>query len=141
MLIRGDSMHEIVYNKNKKAIIATISGNIGIEQANSMLLDFNKSVNGINAKEHILIISPENISASLFVLPIIQNFIQIVAKLKFKKIYLINSDKYAAIIKQSLNNYGVYDSLVYASSVAESLNKKWNLALTLKGIEIIQCLF
>jgi len=124
MLVRGDSMYEIVYNKNKKALIATLSGNIGIEQANSMLLDFKNSVNGLNAKESILIISPENISASLFVLPIIQNFIQIVAKLKFKKIYLINSDRYADIIKQSLNNYGVNDSLEYASSVAESLSKR-----------------
>ena len=117
-------MHEIVYNKNKKALIASISGNIGIEQANKMLLDFNYSVNGLNATEHILIINPENISASLFVLPIIQSFIQIVAKLKFKKIYLINSDRYADIIKQSLNNYGVSDSLEYASSVAESLSKQ-----------------
>lgn len=124
MLVRGESMHEIVYNKNKKALIATISGNIGIDQANRMLLDFKSSVNGLNANEHILIINPENISASLFVLPIIQNFIQIVAKLKFKKIYLINSDKYADIIKQSLNNYGVNDSLEYASSVAESLSKR-----------------
>lgn len=124
MLVRGDSMHEIVYNKNKKALIATISGNIGIEQANRMLLDFKNSINGLNAKDHILIISPENISASLFVLPIIQNFIQIVAKLKFKKIYLVNSDKYADIIKQSLNNYGVSDNLEYASSVAESLSKR-----------------
>jgi hypothetical protein len=124
MLVRGESMHEIVYNKNKKALIATISGNIGIDQANRMLMDFKNSVNGLNANEHILIINPENISASLFVLPIIQNFIQIVAKLKFKKIYLINSDKYADIIKQSLNNYGVIDSLEYASSVAESLSKR-----------------
>jgi hypothetical protein len=124
MLVRGESMHEIVYNKNKKALIATISGNIGIDQANRMLLDFKDSVNGLNANEHILIINPENISASLFVLPILQNFIQIIAKLKFKKIYLINSDKYADIIKQSLNNYGVNDSLEYASSVAESLGKR-----------------
>ena len=123
MLLRGDSMHEIVYNKNKKAIIAMLSGNIGVDQANNMLLDFKKSVNGLNAKEHILIISPENISASLFVLPIIQNFIQIVAKLEFKKIYLINSDKYADIIKRSLNNYGVSDSLVYATSIEECLKK------------------
>jgi hypothetical protein len=117
-------MHEIVYNKNKKALIATLSGNIGIEQANKMLSDFKNSVNGLNAKEHILIISPENISASLFVLPIIQNFIQIVAKLSFRKIYLVNSDKYADIIKRSLNSYGVQDSLEYTSSVAEALNKQ-----------------
>jgi hypothetical protein len=124
MLVRGESMHEIVYNKNKKALIATISGNIGIEQANRMLSDFKNSVNGLNANEHILIINPDKVSASLFVLPILQNFIQIIAKLKFKKIYLINSDKYADIIKQSLNNYGVNDSLEYASSVAESLSKR-----------------
>lgn len=123
MLVRGDSMYEIVYNKNKKALIATLSGNIGIEQANKMLLDFKNAVNGLNSKESILIISPENISASLFVLPIIQNFIQIIAKLKFKKIYLINSDRYADIIKQSLKNNGVNDSVEYASSVAEALIK------------------
>lgn len=123
MLVRGDSMYEIVYNKNKKALIATLSGNIGIEQANKMLLDFKNAVNGLNSKESILIISPENISASLFVLPIIQNFIQIIAKLKFKKIYLINSDRYADIIKQSLKNNGVNDSVEYASSVAEALRK------------------
>lgn len=123
MLVRGDLMHEISYSKNKKAIIATLSGNFGVDQANTMLLDFKKSINGINAEEHILVISPENISASLFVLPIIQNFIQIVAKLKFKKIYLINSDKYADIIKRSLNNYGVNNSVEYAASIDEALRK------------------
>lgn len=123
MLVRGDSMHEILYNKNKKAIIATLSGNIGVDQANTMLSDFKKSISGINAEEHILIISPENISASLFVLPIIQSFIQLVAKLKFKKIYLVNSDKYADIIRRSLSSYGVNDSVEYAGSIEESLRK------------------
>jgi hypothetical protein len=122
MLIRGDVMHNIVYNKSKKALIATLSGNIGIDQANTMLSDFKKSVININAKEHILIINPENISASLFVLPILQSFIQMVAQLNFKRIYLVNSDKYAAIIKQNLSNYGVADSIRYAASVSEALS-------------------
>jgi hypothetical protein len=122
MLIRGGVMHNIVYNKNKKALIATISGNISIDQANTMLSDFKKSVININAKDHILIINPENISASLFVLPILQSFIQVVAQLNFKRIYLINSDKYAAIIKHNLSNYGVADSLRYAASVSEALS-------------------
>jgi hypothetical protein len=123
MLVRGDAMHEILYNKNKKAIIASLSGNIGVDQANAMLIDFKKNTNSINAEEHTLIISPENISASLFVLPLIQNFIQIIAKLKFRKIYLVNSDKYADIIKRSLNNYGVNTSIEYVASVDEALKK------------------
>jgi hypothetical protein len=124
MMIRGDAMHNIVYDKNKKALVATITGNIGTEEANTMLSDFKKSVQGLNAKEHILIISPENISASLFVLPILQSFIQFVGQLNFKKIYLINSNKYAAIIKQSLNSYGVANSVQYANSIPEALSKK-----------------
>jgi hypothetical protein len=123
MLVRGDAMHEILYNKNKKAIIASLSGNIGVDQANAMLIDFKKNTNSINAEEHTLIISPENISASLFVLPLLQNFIQIIAKLKFRKIYLVNSDKYADIIKRSLNNYGVNTSIEYVASVDEALKK------------------
>jgi hypothetical protein len=88
-----------------------------------MLIDFKKNTNSINAEEHTLIISPENISASLFVLPLIQNIIQTIAKLKFRKIYLVNSDKYADIIKRSLNNYGVNTSIEYVASVDEALKK------------------
>jgi hypothetical protein len=124
MLIRGDAMHNIIIDKRKKAIIASLSGSIGIDQANNMLMDFKKSVSGLNAAEHILIISPDNLSTSFLVIPILQNFIQLVAQLKFKKIILVNSDKYASIIKQSLNNYGVADSLRYAASVNEALQDR-----------------
>lgn len=115
-------MHSIVYNKDKKALIVSLSGNIGVEQANAMLEDFKKAVGGLNAKENILIISPENVSASFLVLPVLQSFIQMIGQLTFKKIYLINSDKYAAIIKQGLSSYGVADSVKYAASIEEALN-------------------
>ncbi|MDF2889654.1 MAG: hypothetical protein K0R80_21 [Clostridia bacterium] len=124
MLVRGGAMHNIIIDKRKKAIIATLSGNVGIEQANNMLTDFKKSLSGLNIQEYILVISPDNLSTSFLVLPILQNFIQLVAQLKFKKIVLINSDKYAALIKQSLSNYGVADSLRYAASVDEALQMK-----------------
>ena len=124
MLVRGDAMYNTIINKNKKALVASLSGNIGIDQANTMVIDFKKSISGLNTKEYILIISPENLSASILLIPILQSFIQMVAQLKFKKIYLINSDKYAAIIKQSLSNYGVADSLRYAASVGEALNER-----------------
>lgn len=117
-------MHNISYDKNKKALIASISGNISVDDANAMLMDFKRSVSGLNAKEHVLVISPENVSASLFVLPILQSFIQVVSQLKFKKIYLINSDKYAGIIKQSLSSNGMSDSVQFANSVREALNKR-----------------
>lgn len=115
-------MHNLIIDKGKKALIAGLSGNIGIEQANEMLSDFKKTVAGINTKEYIFIINPENISASIFVLPILQNFLQLVAQLNFKKIHLVNSDKYAGIIKQSLGSYGIANSVVYAGSVKEALN-------------------
>lgn len=123
-LVRGDAMHKIEYDKNNRVLITSLSGNIGIEQANQMLVDFKKAVNGLNTKETILVISPENISASFLVLPILQNFIMTVSQLKFKKIFLINSDKYAAIIKQSLSSYGLAESVRYASSIKEALNNR-----------------
>jgi hypothetical protein len=116
-------MHNIVYDKEKKALVATLSGNIGIEQANGMLADFKKAVAGLNAKEHILVIQPEKISASLLVIPILQSFIQMVGQLNFKKIYIIDSDKYAGIIKQSLSGYSVGNNIVFASSIKDALNK------------------
>jgi|GEM_PF-6098052 len=124
MLIRGGAMHSIIHDKSKKALITSLAGNIGVDQANAMLLDFKKAVGGIETKEHILIICPDNITASLFVLPILQNFIQMVGQLSFRKIYLINSDKYAAIIKQSLASYGIADRVRYSASIKDALNEK-----------------
>ena len=123
MLIWGDKMHNIVYDQSKKALVATLSGSIGIDQANAMLTDFKKATQNLNAKEHILVIHPENISASLLVIPIIQSFVQLADQMNFKKIYLIDTDKYAGIIKQSLSGYSVADNVVFASSVREALNK------------------
>lgn len=117
-------MHNIVHDKGKRAVIASLSGNIGVDQANSMIEDFKKTVSGINSKEHILIINPDNITASLFVLPILQGFIQMVAQLNFKKIYLINSDKYAAVIKQSLGGFGLGDKVRYAANIKDALNSR-----------------
>ncbi|OGO78798.1 MAG: hypothetical protein A2Y23_12595 [Clostridiales bacterium GWB2_37_7] len=77
----------------------------------------------LNVKEHILIISPENITASLFVLPILQSFIQLIGQLNFKKIYIIDSDNYAAMIKQGLSSYGVTANVRYVKSVREALNE------------------
>lgn len=117
-------MHNIVHDKSKKALIATLSGNIGVEQANSMLTDFKQSISNLNTKEHILIINPVNISASIFVLPILQSFIQLIGQLSFKRIYLINTDKYAAMIKQSLGGYGLADNINYADNISDALNHK-----------------
>ncbi|MDF2841471.1 MAG: hypothetical protein K0Q99_2243 [Clostridia bacterium] len=116
-------MHKIVSDKKKKTLVATISGNIGIEQANTMLADFKNSIEGINAKETTLIISPENISANIFVLPILQSFIQLIGQLNFNRIILIDSDKYAGMIKQSLSSYSVASRINYANSLGEALSK------------------
>jgi hypothetical protein len=114
-------MHEIAYNKSKKAIIASLSGYIGVEEANDIFSGFKKSIGGINAKENILVINPENISSSLLVLPMLQSLIQTIGLLGFKKIYIINSDKYAGIIKQGLNNYGISGSVKYVNNIDEAL--------------------
>ena len=114
-------MHSITLDKGKKALIAALSGNIGVDQANAMLGDFKKSVSEINPKDHVLIINPENISASLFVLPILQSFVHLVGQLNFKKIYLVNSDKYAGIIKQGLSGYSVANNIAYVDSVKDAL--------------------
>lgn len=121
MLIRGDLMHKLEYDKSKKSLVATLSGNIGVQEANSMLLDFKNAVKELNTEDINLIIYPNNISASLFVLPIVQNFIQLVSQLNFKKIYLINTDKYAEIIKQSLASYGMSDKIYYVRNLREAL--------------------
>lgn len=123
MLVWGDKMHNIVYDKSKKALIASLSGTISIDQANAMLTDFKKAVQGLNAKEHILVIHPEKISASLLIIPILQSFVQLVGQMNFKKIYLIDSDQYAGIIKQSLSGYSVSDNVAFASSVKDALDK------------------
>lgn len=116
-------MHSISFDKGKKAMMANLSGNIGVDQANQMLSDFKKVTAGINTREYILIINPENITASIFVLPILQSFLQLVAQLCFSKIYLVNSDKYAGIIKQSLNSYGIANSVAYVNNMGEALNR------------------
>lgn len=115
-------MHNIVYDKNKKALIATLSGNISVEQGNAMLMEFKQSAAGINPRETKLIIHQDNLTASLFILPILQSFLQLVGQLRFKEIYLVNSEKYASMIKQSLSNYGIENSIRYASTVKEVLS-------------------
>ncbi len=115
-------MHDILQNKAKKTLVATISGNIDVSQANTMLSDFKKKTFGLNTKEYVLIINPENLSANIFVIPILQSFLSLVSELKFKRIYIVNSDKYSALIKQQLGNSDVAASLKFASSVKEALN-------------------
>lgn len=115
-------MHNIVQNKTRKTLVATLTGNIDINQANAMLSDFKKIIDGLNTKDYVLIINPENITANIFVIPILQSFINLVAELKFKRIYLINTDKYAALIKQQLGNTDVAASIKFAANVNEALN-------------------
>lgn len=114
-------MHNITLDKSKKTMLAAISGNIDVSQANTMLADFKKAAFGINTKEFILIINPENISANLFVIPILQSFISLISEMRFKRIFLINTDKYAALIKQQLANTGVGESISFASSIKEAM--------------------
>jgi hypothetical protein len=120
-LLRGEKMHDIVQDKKRKVIITTLSGYIDVNQANDMLTDFKKKTEGVSTKDYVLIINPENISANIFVIPILQSFVKLVSELGFRKIYLVNSDKYAGIIKQQLANTDVAGSLRFASDVSEAL--------------------
>lgn len=115
-------MHNIKEDKARKILIASLSGSIDIPQANAMLSDFKKATAGLNSKQYVLIINPENISAGLFVIPILQNFIKLVSELRFKRIYLTNSDKYAALIQQHLANTEVASTLRFAASVTDAVN-------------------
>ncbi|MDF2520796.1 MAG: hypothetical protein K0R84_1424 [Clostridia bacterium] len=109
-------MYSITIDKVNKAFIANISGNVDVNQANVILKDFKNNAATINPKDYILIVNPENVSGNIFVFPILQSFLNLVAELKFKRIYLVNSDKNANLIEAA-------STLRFAGSVKEALNK------------------
>lgn len=115
-------MYNIMQDKERKILVVTLTGNIDTNQANTVLNEFKKTIASLISKDYILIINPENISANLFVIPILQSFVKLISELHFKRIYLTNSDKYAALIKQQLVNTDVATSLSFAADLKQILD-------------------
>lgn len=116
-------MHEIVLINSKKTLIVNLSGNINVDEAYEILSDFKKTIYGLNTNNYILIINPENISANIFVIPTLVSFMSLVSELKFKSIYVTNSDKYEAYIKQEIKKADSAVSLEFVANVDEALVK------------------